>query len=533
MKRVSLIVHILSLLFIGRLGGTNQMEYFCRIEGEHSGSNFGSSMVSLDYNGDGYDDLIALSSSWHPDGIYEPSTSTGKLYYYMGGPDFNNVADYSFNGSFSGHYAGFLRNAGDVNGDGRQDFFCHTGARTLPGDDHLSYSLYIYYGKDIPTDQPDFEMQVPKTGLSGFWVRPLGDINGDSFADLAIEYRYSASTAKGTIINVLLGGSLEEEFFAQTNGLRDYLSFEGVGDVNGDGIGDAVLIGGQQFNWDYSLRFGSVGFPVLDSLLLYENDNGWRSLHNCGVGDVNGDGISDFVLPTEKLWFGSETISPVWDIDLPQGYFSAGNGSPPMIHGDLNGDDYQDIIGGDYHNSGIVAIWLGSANFNGTPDLFLAHPLGYGGFQFGWAKAAGDFDGDGNCDLALSTRFSGGVVGWAGDIFVFKGNAELKDTTVSIDDPLQSPPVDMAWSFDAYPNPLHNNALSISITQKPANKALPGLLSLYNTRGQKVFERKISEGEWVKDSFMASVPELPSGVYFIVLTGRSGHRATKRMIITN
>ena len=439
MKRVSLIVHILSLLFIGRLGGTNQMEYFCRIEGEHSGSNFGSSMVSLDYNGDGYDDLIALSSSWHPDGIYEPSTSTGKLYYYMGGPDFNNVADYSFNGSFSGHYAGFLRNAGDVNGDGRQDFFCHTGARTLPGDDHLSYSLYIYYGKDIPTDQSDFEMQVPKTGLSGFWVRPLGDINGDSFADLAIEYRYSASTAKGTIINVLLGGSLEEEFFAQTNGLRDYLSFEGVGDVNGDGIGDAVLIGGQQFNWDYSLRFGSVGFPVLDSLLLYENDNGWRSLHNCGVGDVNGDGISDFVLPTEKLWFGSETISPVWDIDLPQGYFSAGNGSPPMIHGDLNGDDYQDIIGGDYHNSGIVAIWLGSANFNGTPDLFLAHPMGYSGDQFGWAKAAGDFDGDGNCDLALSARWSGASSAFPGDIYVFKGNAELKDTTVSIDDPLQSP----------------------------------------------------------------------------------------------
>ena len=91
----------------------------------------------------------------------------------------------------------------------------------------------------------------------------------------------------------------------------------------------------------------------------------------------------------------------------------------------------------------------------------------------------------------------------------------------------------MAWSFDAFPNPLHNKALNISITQKPANKALPDLLSLYNTRGQKVFERKISEGEWVKDSFMASVPELPSGVYFIVLTGRSGHRATKRMIITN
>jgi hypothetical protein len=74
-KRVSLSILILALLFIGRLGGVNHMDLLFRIDGEFNGSYMGHPMVSLDYNCDGYDDLIASAMQWNPESTHHPSTA--------------------------------------------------------------------------------------------------------------------------------------------------------------------------------------------------------------------------------------------------------------------------------------------------------------------------------------------------------------------------------------------------------------------------------------------------------------------------
>ncbi|MCB5224525.1 MAG: FG-GAP repeat protein [Candidatus Cloacimonadaceae bacterium] len=46
------------------LWGQNDMPLMAEFEGEHHCSMFGHTLVSLDFNHDGYDDLIVLSFAW-------------------------------------------------------------------------------------------------------------------------------------------------------------------------------------------------------------------------------------------------------------------------------------------------------------------------------------------------------------------------------------------------------------------------------------------------------------------------------------
>jgi len=105
------------------LPAVNHMDLLTRIDGEFNGSYMGHSLVSLDYNGDGYQDLVALAMMWNPTGTYQLGAKWGKLYFYMGGPGFDNMPEYTMPAQWNGQYWGFLNNAGDVNGDVKRGLF--------------------------------------------------------------------------------------------------------------------------------------------------------------------------------------------------------------------------------------------------------------------------------------------------------------------------------------------------------------------------------------------------------------------------
>jgi hypothetical protein len=75
----------------------------------------------MDYNGDGYDDLIVMSRYWNATGVlgaYYP----GKLYFYWGGPDgLGNTLGFVIEGQSHKQFAARMCNAGDMNGDGIED----------------------------------------------------------------------------------------------------------------------------------------------------------------------------------------------------------------------------------------------------------------------------------------------------------------------------------------------------------------------------------------------------------------------------
>jgi hypothetical protein len=64
---------------------TNQMPLMNTIYGEFNGDEFGVAMVSMDYNGDSFDDLIVVAKYLECTGVlgaYYP----GKLYFLLGWP---------------------------------------------------------------------------------------------------------------------------------------------------------------------------------------------------------------------------------------------------------------------------------------------------------------------------------------------------------------------------------------------------------------------------------------------------------------
>lgn len=63
-----LVIVLITLFFEQRfLFPQNDMELIIELTGEHERSQYGNIIESLDFNGDGYDDLVVGSARWDPE----------------------------------------------------------------------------------------------------------------------------------------------------------------------------------------------------------------------------------------------------------------------------------------------------------------------------------------------------------------------------------------------------------------------------------------------------------------------------------
>ncbi len=77
-------INYVLLMLVASLPAVNHMDLLTRIDGEFDGSYMGHTVVSLDYNGDGYQDLVASAMMWNPSGVYQLGQKWGKLYFLYG-----------------------------------------------------------------------------------------------------------------------------------------------------------------------------------------------------------------------------------------------------------------------------------------------------------------------------------------------------------------------------------------------------------------------------------------------------------------
>ena len=372
---------------LASLNGTNGF----KLDGEIAGDQSGYALSGTgDVNGDGYDDWLV--------GAWNYGNNRGRSYVLFGGAKvgqsglialaaLNGTAGFKLDGEAAGDFSGSaLSAAGDINGDGYQDFWI--GAYYAANQSGCSYLIFgdpkLGSAGTLPlaglNATVGFKLTSESAGdWSGFSLSAIGDLNGDGWSDSVIGAPNHAGHVGRSY--VLLGGpgigqsgllslttltgqrgfKLDGETIEQ-NGY----SVDAAGDVNGDGYADVlmgapdyagdngrsyVLFGGQQTG-----QSGTLSLSALNGANGFKLDGetgGGYSGYAVSAGDFNGDGYSDVLIGAPYFNSGTGRSYVIW-------------GQPQLVDGSssfkLDGEVSND-------NSGIAVQAVGDINADGVTDF--------------------------------------------------------------------------------------------------------------------------------------------------------------------
>jgi len=542
MNRVILILTIIffplicSLLNLNSLFAENYMELIWEQQGEFNESEYGYSVASIDFNGDGIDDLIIGSDRWNPQG--QPnSTSEGKVYFYWGGTNFDNIPDLTMDGSqygFSTSLGRYLVNLGDINGDGYEDLgSLRLGNYPVSG---IRQFIEIYYGGSDCDTVPDFEHLIyfDEGTLYSFYL--LGDVNDDGYDDAG--YVIVTQEADVNQYYIIYGGETPQVEYWNTNGSGGS-SIRGIGNINNDEYED-FIIGFMDIETQFRHNVIFYGDTVIDTLItdtlytqtVYPVDTG-----GAHAGDYNGDGTDDFIgcwstTGGTGLWLGSDELNSVPDVILPSFCSSYGDDGKCFGFGDLNNDGFSDLILCSpiwSNHQGKAYFYIGDEYANGSIDLDIPCPA-IVGTEFGTSVAVGDFNNDGFDDAVIGAPKDGYPI-HEGKVYVYAGNDSLEESTpVSIHEG-EIPAVD-GIELNNFPNPF-NPSTTIEFSIQKESEAE---LSIYNIKGQII--KSLTHDNYTKGSHSiiwngnneAGDP-ISSGIYFYKLNVNGKAKAVKKCLL--
>jgi hypothetical protein len=327
-------------------------------------------------------------------------------------------------GFFVGYAATSVSSIGDVNNDNVTDILIGNYS-----DDTKEYNAGVVQVLSGGTGQLLYsiygETQYQYLGAA---VKGVGDVNDDGVPDFIASGSHKVSVYSGLNGDHLYDLSADSGYSTGSYSPQAF-SIDNVGDLNNDAVND-IIIGASNIN----NRSGNVSvFSGIDGQLMYsingDSSNDYFGFSVGGAGDVNNDGIADFMVgaPSSnnsgsvKVFSGIDgTLLYMLDGDSSNDYF----GSSIASAGDTNGDGINDLVIGSRGDS--VNSFIGTAKIVSGDDGSLLQTivsLSASFSEFGRVvKGVGDINNDGYADVVVGAYRNATNGNYSGAVQVFSGS---------------------------------------------------------------------------------------------------------------
>ncbi|UCF30839.1 MAG: VCBS repeat-containing protein [bacterium] len=281
---------------------------------------------------------------------------------------------------------------GDLNGDGLEDV-----AVTVEN------GVGILYQGQAGHLAPIVTYPSNHSSSTNAWKLRVGDLNNDGRNDIAA-IDWGTQSADVDIFHQNPDGTMEAPVsYSVLHGGYDDME---VGDINGDGLTDVVVMSGQGDAYDNIGVLYQNESGTFDSAVYYDL-GGEEVTSGLALGDVNGDGRDDVVLtvadgPTVVVFYQNDSGTLNSAVSLT----SYGHGGRVEVS-DIDGDGREDIVD---VQEGWERLEVIRQNADGTlaPYALFLYPYSGGADPHG--LVSGDIDNNGIKDIVAAESSHGLVV---------------------------------------------------------------------------------------------------------------------------